>query len=52
MVIVRATDPSGVADNITITITAEDANEAPSIGGRAEFSVMEDPRLHRNPHPY
>ena len=32
-VIVRATDPSGVADVITITITVTDANEAPSIDG-------------------
>ena len=28
-VIVRATDPSGLADNITVTITAGNANEAP-----------------------
>ena len=40
-VIVRATDPSGLADNITITITAENANEAPTITGRAELMVME-----------
>ena len=40
-VIVRGTDPSGVADNITITVTAENANEAPSIAGRAVLTVME-----------
>ena len=38
----RATDPSGVYDNITITVTAENANEAPSITGRAVLTVMED----------
>ena len=41
MVIVRATDPSGLADVITITITAENVNEAPKIIGRAELSVVE-----------
>ena len=40
-VIVRATDPSGLADNITVTITAENANEAPVVTGRAELSVEE-----------
>ena len=40
-VIVRATDPSGLADNITVTITAENANEAPVVTGRAELSVAE-----------
>ena len=43
MVIVRATDPSGLADNITVTITAENVNEAPTITGRAELMVMEAP---------
>ena len=41
VVIVRATDPSGEVDNITITITAENANEAPVVAGRAELVVME-----------
>ena len=41
MVIVRATDPSGLADNITITITAENVNEDPIVTGRAELSVVE-----------
>ncbi len=41
VVIVSATDPSGVADNITITITAENANEAPIITGRAVLTVNE-----------
>ena len=41
MVIVRATDPSGLADNITVTITAENANEDPIVTGRAELSVVE-----------
>ena len=40
-VTVRATDPSGLADNITVTITAENANEAPVVTGRAELSVAE-----------
>ena len=41
MVIVRATDPSGLADNITVTITAENVNEDPIVTGRAELSVTE-----------
>ena len=41
MVIVRATDPSGLADNITVTITAENVNEDPVVTGRAELSVDE-----------
>ena len=40
-VIVRATDPSGLADNITVTITAENVNEDPVVTGRAELSVDE-----------
>ena len=40
-VIVRATDPSGLADNITVTITAVNVNEAPMVTGRAELSVEE-----------
>ena len=40
-VIVRATDPSGLADNITVTITAENVNEDPIVTGRAEISVPE-----------
>ena len=38
---VRATDPSGFADNITVTITAENVNEDPIVTGRAELSVKE-----------
>ena len=41
MVIVRATDPSGLADNITMTITAEKVNEDPVVTGRAELRVDE-----------
>ena len=41
VVIVRATDPSGLADNITVTITAENANEDPIVTGRAELGVAE-----------
>ena len=41
MVVVRATDPSGLADNITVTITAENVNENPIVTGRAEISVAE-----------
>ena len=40
-VVVRATDPSGLADNITVTITAENVNEDPMVTGRAELSVVE-----------
>ena len=40
-VIVRVTDPSGSEDNIMVTITAENANEAPMVTGRAELSVVE-----------
>ena len=40
-VVVRATDPSGLADNITVTITAENVNEDPVVTGRAELSVAE-----------
>ena len=41
MVIVRATDPSGEADNITVTIMAKNVNEDPIVTGRAEISVPE-----------
>ena len=41
-VVVRATDPSGLADNITVTITAENVNEAPIVTGRAELTVAEE----------
>ena len=40
-VTVRATDPSGLADNITVTITAENVNEDPIVTGQAELSVPE-----------
>ena len=40
-VIVRATDPSGLADNITVTIKAENVNDDPIVTGRAELSVAE-----------
>ena len=40
-VTVRATDPSGEADNITVTIMAENVNEDPIVTGRAEISVPE-----------
>ena len=40
-VTVRATDPSGLADDITVTITAENANEDPVVTGQAELSVPE-----------
>ena len=41
IVTVRATDPSGLADDITVTITAENVNEDPVVTGRAELSVAE-----------
>ena len=40
-VTVRATDPSGEADNITVTIMAKNVNEDPIVTGRAEISVPE-----------
>ena len=40
-VIVRATDPSGLADDIMVTITAENVNEDPIVTGQAELSVAE-----------
>ena len=40
-VIVRATDPSGLSDDLEVTITATNANEAPSIAGRAVLTVSE-----------
>ena len=40
-VTVRATDPSGLADNITVTITAENVNEDPIVTGQAELRVPE-----------
>ena len=45
-VYVRATDPSGEpdgedSDEVRVTITATDVNEAPTISGRAELSVSE-----------
>ena len=42
VVIVRATDPSALLDNITITITAEDVNEAPTVTGRSVLEIDED----------
>ena len=41
MVIVRATDPSGSPDNITVTIKAENVNEDPIVTGQAELKVAE-----------
>ena len=47
VVVVRATDPSGETtngedrDDITVTITAADINEAPSVSGMAELKTNE-----------
>ena len=41
VVTVSATDPSGLTDSITITITAENVNEAPIITGRGVLTVNE-----------
>ena len=46
MVYVRATDPSGEpggedSDTIKVTITANDVNEAPKVGGAVELWVKE-----------
>ena len=43
MVIVRATDPSGVARRYHDHHHRENANEAPSVTGRAVLTVMEAP---------
>ena len=40
-VTVKATDPSGSTDNITVTITAVNVNEDPVVTGRAELIVAE-----------
>ena len=40
-VIVRATDPSGETDDITVTITAENVNESPSVAGYVALTVRE-----------
>ena len=40
-VIVRATDPSGESDDIAVTITAENVNEAPSVTGYVALTVRE-----------
>ena len=40
-VIVVATDPSGESAQVTVTITATDANDDPMIRGREELQVME-----------
>ena len=37
----RATDPSGLVDDIPVTITAENVNEDPIVTGQAELSVPE-----------
>ena len=41
IVIVRVTDPSSSTNDIEVTITAENVNEAPMVTGRAELSVAE-----------
>ena len=40
-VIVKATDPSGESAQVTVTITATSANDAPVIRGNEELRVME-----------
>ena len=41
-IVIRATDPSGEFDDQTLTITAEDVNDAPEImNGKAELRVLE-----------
>ena len=42
VVIVRATDPSALLDNITVTVTAEDVNEAPEVTGRSVLTLDEN----------
>ena len=41
-VIVRAIDPSGLDDTVTVVITAEDRNDNPVLSGRAELIVDEN----------
>ena len=56
VVVVRATDPSGEEpeedeedrDDITVTITANDVNEAPTVRGMAELSVNEADSSNKN----
>ena len=40
---VRATDPSGDDDQIEVTVTAGPVNEAPTVSGPGEATVMETP---------
>ena len=39
---VRATDPSGLDDQIMVTVTAKPVNEAPIVTGRGEETVLEE----------
>ncbi len=41
IVTVQATDPSGESDDVTVTITATNENDAPKISGSAELRVNE-----------
>ena len=41
-VVVTATDPSGLSDTITVTITVTDANEPPVISGKTSVYYSED----------
>ena len=46
MVVIRATDPTApLLDNITITVTAEDVNEAPTVTGRSVLEIDEDSKF-------
>ena len=51
-VAVTATDPSGETDTFTVTITANDVNEKPTVTGSASATIAEidstpdDPELH------
>ena len=47
-VTVRATDPSGETGDVTVTITATAANDAPVIRGNEELRVMEQDSDDRN----
>ena len=45
MVTVRAIDPSGLFDTVSVVITADGRNDSPSLDGRAELTINENASL-------
>ena len=41
-VVVTATDPYGLSDSVTLTITVTDVDEAPEVGGEAHVTIEEN----------